>query len=222
MLIPGVTPVNINKTTVVRSLHQEIINAKMNNIHIAYPYPYRNIDVLRKGFIPARCIFETYPSYSFPWLAYSSAWNVSTCFPQTPNGWIPIVPPQVQLSPGSNSINTDGEKILIDNKWEEADKAVPFVEKMISDGAEDMPLEAPGTCLILQQDNEKENIYTAVLIDPGYLAPKGVATTIKASKLNIIKATDMITGESVKFNGNSCPVQIHPGAFRIIRVELTK
>lgn len=92
----------------------------------------------------------------------------------------------------------------------------------LSEGAEEIPLEAPGTCLILQQDNKMENIYTAVLIDPGYLAPKGVVTTIKATKLNIINATDMVTGEAVKFNGNTCPVQIQPGAFRIIRVELTK
>jgi hypothetical protein len=61
-----------------------------------------------------------------------------------------------------------------------------------------------------------------LLIDPGYLAPKGVETTIKATKLNIINATDMVSGESVRFSGNSCPVQIQPGAFRIIKVELTK
>lgn len=220
VLISGATPVNINKTTIVRSLHQEIINAKIENKRIASPYYDRNIDALRKGFIPARYIFETYPKYAFPWLAYSLAWNVSTCFPMTPYGWMPVVPPQINLSPERYSINTDGEKLLIDNKWEEAEKSVSYVEKMIFKGAEDIPLEAPGTCLIIQKDNSRARVYTMLMIDPGYLAPTGVATTIKSLNGNILKATDMVSGESVPFSGNSCPVQIQPGAFRIVRVEL--
>jgi hypothetical protein len=222
ILVPGATPVNTNKTTIIRSLHSEMVKGKEEMKRVAYPYYNRNTEALRKGFIPARYFFETYPPYAFPWLAYSSAWNVITCFPQTPNGWITILPPQANLPSERYPIKTDGEKILIDNKWEEAEKSVTYVEKMLSKGSEDIPLDAPGTCLIIQKDDSKEDIYTMLMIDPGYLAPAGVATTLKSHKGTILKATDMVSGESLTVSGNSCPVQIQPGAFRIIRVELTK
>ena len=55
-----------------------------------------------------------------------------------------------------------------------------------------------------------------------YLAPTGVATTLISKHANIVKATDMISGESVTFRGNSCSVQVQPGAFRVLKIELER
>jgi hypothetical protein len=130
------------------------------------------------------------------------------------------VPPVAKLSPEPLSIITDGESILFGQNWKNSVEASPEVEKIISKGAEDIPLEAPGTCLIIQKDDSKGGVYTALMMDPGYLAPTGVATTLISRKGNIVKATDMVTGEELKISGNCCALQVQPGAFRVIKVEL--
>jgi hypothetical protein len=220
ILIPGATPANINKTSLIRSFNNELEKGKAEKKRIAYPYYDRNTEALRKGFIPARYLFETYSTDAFPWIAYSQAWNVSTCFPTTPYGWIPVLPPAVTLPPERYSIKTNGEKVLFGQEWKESVVAAPEVGKTIAKGAEDIAIEAPGTCLILQKDESKEGVYTALMMDPGYLAPTGVATTLISRKGNIAKATDMVTGETMKISGNCCPLQILPGAFRVLKIEL--
>jgi hypothetical protein len=222
ILAPGAATLNLNKTSLVRSFHTELEKGKAAGKRIAYPYYDRNTEGLRKGFIPARYIFETYSPDAFPWIAYSLAWNAITCFPQTPNGWIPVVPPQAKLPGESIPIYTDGEKILMDNQWESSEKAASYVEKVIKEGAAEIVIEAPGTCLILQKDDSEKGIYTVILIDPGYLAPVGVNTVIRSKNAVISKATDLITGESITISGNSCPVIIQPGAFRVIKLIINK
>jgi hypothetical protein len=56
--------------------------------------------------------------------------------------------------------------------------------------------------------------------NPGYLAPTGVQTVVKSVFSEISSATDMVTGETVAFSENTCPVQIERGTFRVIKVEL--
>jgi hypothetical protein len=220
ILVPGAAPANLNTVSLVRSFHPELEKGKSEKKRVAYPYYDRNTDALRKGFIPARYLFETYSTDAFPWIAYSQAWNVSTCFPPTPHGWIPVLPPAALLPSDRSSINTDGERILTDQVWKNSDEAADEVEEIITRGAEDIPLEAPGTCLILQKDFSKKNVYTALMIDPGYLAPTGVSTTILSRKGNILNASDMVSGEPIPFSGNCCPVEILPGAFRVVSIEL--
>jgi hypothetical protein len=221
LLVPGSVPVNVNNAALVRSLHPEIAMAREKKKMIAYPYYDRNIDALRKGFIPAAYLFETYPKYAFPRLAYSSEWNGHTCFPQTPYGWVPVVP-QGQSSFQNKSIVTDGEKILIDNIWKDAEIAAPLIEKIFADGAGHIPLLAPGTSMIIHKDPSGEGVYTAILIDPGYLAPTGVETNIFSKTENIIKVTDLVSKEELAIQGNSCEIKIQPGAFRIIKIEFAK
>jgi len=220
ILVPGSAPVNMNKVSIVRSLNPEIVHAKEIRKQILYPYYDRNTEELRKGFIPARYIFEPYPAYSFPKIAYKSAWNASTCFPQNPFGWVPVLPPQAKQSSERSAIYTDGEKVKVGSDWENAENAESFVEKTISDGAGDIIVEAPGTCLIVQKDPVHEGVYTAIMIDPGYLAPTGVETTVLVKKGKIQKVTDMISGENIVHSGISCPVKILPGAFRILKFEI--
>jgi hypothetical protein len=218
---PGQAPLNLNTTAVVRSLHPEFIKAKENDIKIYYPHN-RNIPELRTGFLPSVYQFETNSSYSFPMIGYHSIWNPSTCFPETPNGWIHMVTPEAKLPGIKQSIYTDGEKIRIDNNWVEAEKAATYVEKAIKKGTEEINFEAVGTCFILHQDNSAERTYNAILIDPGYLAPVGVNTEINVKTGTIKKATDGVTGEKIAIKGNTIPVQIQPGAFRIIKIEMDK
>ena len=221
VLIPGATPVNWNTTAIVRPLHPEMVEAKKKLAEIGHPFYARNsIEGFRKGFIPARHIFETYSPDAFPWIAYDMRWNSHTCFPETPNGWIPFVPSEDVLPNDMNSITTDGDKILMNGQWTDSKRASNYVEKRIHEGASEIPFEASGTCMIVQKDELQDNTYKLVLIDPGYLAPMGVQTVIKSVFSVIESATDMVTGEAVEFSGNTCPVQIERGAFRVIKVEL--
>jgi hypothetical protein len=219
ILVPGATPVNINKTSLIRSFHPALEKGKQEGKRIAYPYYDRNTDALRKGFIPARFLFETYGTDAFPWIAYNQAWNVSTCFPTTPYGWITVLPPVAKLPSAMKKIYTDGEKVQIGGDWKESVDVASEMRNEIQKGAEDILFEAPGTCLILHKEKNKEE-YTVILIDPGYLAPTGIATTLLSRMGKFSKVTDLVSGEAVQFTGNSCPVTIQSGAFRILKIEL--
>jgi hypothetical protein len=213
-------PANINNASIVRYLHPDILTAKEESKTILYPNYARNTENLRKGFIPARYMFENYPSYSFPFIAYSSVWNGSGCFPTTPFGWVPVVPWQAVLSAERTIIATDGEYILNGQEKQEAKAAAPHVREIIVEGSKTIPFEAAGTCMIIQEALPGNNVYTVILLDPGYLAPTGVEAILKSPGREIRKVTDAVTGEHVYFNRNSCPVTILPGAFRILKIEL--
>jgi hypothetical protein len=103
-----------------------------------------------------------------------------------------------------------------------AEKAAPYVENAIKKGAEEINFEAHGTCLIVHKDDSTEGTYTTILIDPGYLAPVGLNTEMKVKTGSIKKAKDMVTGQAIAIKSNSFPVQIQPGAFRIIKIEMSK
>jgi hypothetical protein len=119
-----------------------------------------------------------------------------------------------------NPLTTDGDKIFMNGQWTDSKRASDCVGTRIRAGAAEIPFEASGTCMIVQKDELQDNTYRLVLIDPGYLAPMGVQTVIKSVFSEIQSATDMVTGQTVSFSGNTVPVQIEPGAFRVIKVEL--
>ncbi|MFZ5831156.1 MAG: hypothetical protein ACOY3P_13785, partial [Planctomycetota bacterium] len=219
-ITPGAIPANLNSATVVRSSHPALAQGKIEQRRVAYPYYDRNTEALRKGLIPARYLFETYPGYALPALAYAMDWNVRTCFPQTPNGWLPVVPSEAWPMPGRLAIQTDGELVIADGAAKTAEEAVEAVNETISSGAKAIPLKAPGTCLILHQAADIPNAYVAVLIDPGYLAPTGVTTNVESVNRPIQSVTDLVSGARLDFSGRTCPIQIQPGAFRLLRIEL--
>ncbi len=217
LLTPGAQPANLNTTTLVRSFHPALEEGKARQRKVAYPYYERNIDALRRGFIPARFIFEPYGAEAFPRLAYAEDWNVRTCFPQTPYGWVPVLPAGTPLAKSGVAIQTDGERVRFEGDWLTANEAAPRVTQSLAGGATAIPLQAAGVCLILQE--QTADACTALLIDPGYLAPVGVETRLVSAKRSLRRVTDLVTGKTVAVSGNGCPVSIEPGAFRLLRVE---
>ena len=115
LIAPGVTPANLSKATLVRSFHPALSRRKNPD---GERWPIRTMSETRrrcgKGLIPSRYLFETYPNETFPRLAYAMDWNVRTCFPRTPHGWLPVVPPDAWPLPGRLAIHTDGEQVLLD------------------------------------------------------------------------------------------------------------
>jgi hypothetical protein len=217
---PGALPANLNDATVVRSFHPELEAGKAQGRKVAYPYYERNTEALRQGFIPARYLFETYAAEAFPRLAYGEDWNVRSCFPQTPFGWVPVLPPDAGLRSGAPVIQTDGERVRLAGGWQSAEAAAQDVAGVIAQGASAIPLQAAGACVILQRDGKARGRYVAVLIDPGYLAPTGVNTTLVVRQGAIRRVFDLASGRVVPLAGRGCPIQIEPGAFRILQVEL--
>jgi hypothetical protein len=220
LLIPGAQPANLNAATVVRSFHPALEEGKARGRKVAYPYYERNSEALRRGFIPARYLFEPYAAEAFPRLAYDEDWNVRSCFPRTPHGWVPVLPPAAKLPADAFAIHTDGERVQLTGQWQEAVAAAPEVARVLQEGAAAIPLQAPGACLVLQRD--PEGTYTVVLLDSGYLAPRGVDTTLTASGRPIRSVTDLITGAPLVVAGNGCRVAIEPGAFRVLKVEMNR
>jgi hypothetical protein len=217
LFVPGALPVNVNRATVVRTFHPGLDEGKAQGQKIAYPYYGRNTEALRRGFIPARYLFEPYAEEAFPRLAYAEDWNVRSCFPRTPYGWVPVLPPAAELPAGAVAIHTDGERVRLAGEWQDAVAAAPEVVRALQQGAAAIPLQAPGACLVLQHD--REGTCTALLLDPGYLAPQGVDTTLTASDRPIRNVADLITGATLAVVENGCRVAIESGAFRLLQVQ---
>jgi hypothetical protein len=214
-------PANLNSTALVRSLHPEFERAKAEQRQIVYPYFQRNVEPLRKGFIPATHMFEPYPEVSFPRVAYGSAWNGITCFPATPLGWVAIVPPAAGTPDGLQTLTTDGEKLELNQTWVEAEAAADTVVERLTDGAGSFGLVAPGTCMVVHRLGAAgDQRFRVFLIDPGYLAPRGVETTLEAPGAERMEVSDLISGADIPARGNECPLVIEPGAFRALEVAM--
>jgi hypothetical protein len=219
LLFPGAPPANLNTTALVRSFHAALEDGKARGRKVAYPYYERNSGALRRGFIPARYLFEPYAEDAFPRLAYDEDWNVRSCFPRTPHGWVPVLPPSAPLPPGAVALATDGERVRVAGAWQDAATALPEVVRALAAGAAGIPLQAPGVCLVVQRDPGAPRACHATLIDPGYLAPTGVNTVLRAPGARLRAVTDLVTGQPVPVTPDGCAVAIAPGAFRLLRVE---
>ena len=219
ILVPHAPLANLNRVAVVRSLHPEFERAKAEGRQIIYPYFQRNVEPLRRGFIPATHMFEPYPASAFPRLAYASAWNGITCFPTTPFGWVAVLPPSAQRPHDLEPMETDGESVTVGGRQQNADQAAGAVTQRLVEGAADLGIEAPGTCMVVQRlDGAGEGRYRVFLIDPGYLAPEGVEATLTAPHARGIQVTDLCSGEPLPATANHCPVVVRPGAFRAVDV----
>jgi hypothetical protein len=219
LLVPGAAPANLNAVPVVRSFHPALEEGKAQGRKVAYPYYERNTAALRQGFIPARYLFEPYPEHAYPRLAYGEDWNVRSCFPRTPHGWVPVLPAGVDGPGGAATIQTDGERVRLAGPWETAETAAGRVSALLAQGAAGSPLQADGVCLILQSAPGAASTCTAVLIDPGYLAPTGVATTLRATRGRFRTATDLVSGLALPVTAEGCDLHVAPGAFRLVRVD---
>lgn len=220
LILPGVPPANLNAVALVRSFHPALEEGKARGRKVAYPYYERNSEALRQGFIPARYLFEPYAADAFPRLAYDEDWNVRSCFPRTPRGWVPVLPPAAALPAGAVALETDGERVRLGGEWRTAGAAQAEVERTLQQGAESIVLQAPGTCLILQRDPASPRSYVVTVIDPGYLAPTGVNTVLRARGGPLRHVVDLVTGQSLPVAATGCALAIEPGAFRLLRVEL--
>ncbi len=217
LVVPGAVPTNVNRAAVVRTFHAALEAGKEQGRKVAYPYYDRNTEALRRGFLPARYMFEPYPPEAFPRLAYDEDWNVRSCFPRTPYGWVPVLPPMAEVPAGALAIHTDGERVRLSGEWQAAVAAADEVERVLKQGSAAIPLCAPGACLVLQGD--PASTCTAVILDPGYLAPRGVETTLTAADRPLRCVTDLVTGAPLPVAGNGCRVDVPPGAFRLLQVE---
>jgi hypothetical protein len=76
--------------------------------------------------------------------------------------------------------------------------------------------------VVQQLDRGYDRRFRVFLIDPGYLAPHGVETTLTARGAEQMQVTDLVFGDEVPVDGNECPLVIEPGAFRALDVVISK
>jgi len=175
---------------------------------------------LRDGFMPTRQMLEPWPDFAFAAIAYGQRWHVETCFPRTPFGWTLIAQEKWPRDKEAIWIETDGERVRLDGKWETAREARPAIEKRLRDGARRIPVRANETCLVLQRLDGTTGRYRAILLDPGYLAPEGVRAAVECVDGKFQSAQDAVTSLSLPIENGRVTVEIPRGAFRIIDLQI--
>ncbi|MCX7886003.1 MAG: hypothetical protein N3B01_01935 [Verrucomicrobiae bacterium] len=174
---------------------------------------------LRDGFLPVRQMLEPWPKWAFGAVAYGQRWHVETCFPKTPLGWVLVAQEKWPRSNDATWIETDSERVRLEGGWTTAREAQRTVEKRFRDGAQRIPVRAAGVCMVLQR-LDGAGRYRAILLDPGYLAPESVRTTLECSAGRFQSAQDAVTGQTLPFENGRIVVEIPRGAFRIVDVQI--
>ena len=229
LLSPAPALANVNHTALVVALHNEYERGRQEKLALKSFKMSAGPGPLRDGFLPSRLIFEPWPPHAFARLAYRQRWHVETCFPETPLGWIPVVTRDCGAPAGFSPLFTDAEKVWLGDRA--ADRAWPggnglaasgkmdALGALLEQGAKDIPLASPGACVVIHRLGEP-GAFRVFLIDPGYLAPRGVETVLESRVGDFAAVLDAVTGEALPAQGSRCALSIPRGAFRILDVRL--
>ncbi len=174
---------------------------------------------LREGFLGVRCCVQTVPRYYFGAYAYGLTRFCQGLFPQTPFGLVPIVPALCAqgLGGGRTLVVTDGNRVRLGGRWLAPDEARGEVERLLAQRAAELPLRAEGAFLSAQRWGGE---YRAVLIDPGYLNPRGARAKLFGPALSggaVVR--DVLSGERLAVRGGAVELVVPPGGFRILSVK---
>lgn len=175
---------------------------------------------LREGFMPVRQMLEPWPDWAFAALAYGQRWHVETCFPRTPLGWTLIAQEEWRSDQKTAWLETDGERVRINGRWEAARDAQPAIAHWLRDGARRIPVTASGACLVLQRLDGDGGRYRAILIDPGYLAPEGIRTVLTGVTGTLESAQDVLSGLMLPVTNGRASLDLPRGAFRIVDLQV--
>jgi hypothetical protein len=161
--------------------------------------------------------------WDFSRYAMNVKYRTCNFIPELPYGLVPIVPEGVaENSRFRNTALTDGEffydqsgaRLTAPEYWMN-------VEAAIKDASTRLPVRVEGAAhwSVIKLDDKHLRL---VLIDPGYLDPASREVKILFQHVKPKSCRDILSGEALKFKGNTLDVVIPAGIFRIIDVELRK
>ncbi|MBM3858145.1 MAG: hypothetical protein FJ395_00680 [Verrucomicrobia bacterium] len=219
LLRPNPAVANVNDCTLLMQHHPYYDELRKTGASLKSFKSSAGPSPLRDGFMPTRQMLEPWPNWAFAALACGQRWHVETCFPRTPLGWTLIAQEKWPRGKETTWIETDGERVRLDGKWETAREAQPATEKRLRHGAQRIPVRAADACLVLQR-LDGAGRYRAILLDPGYLAPEGVRTALECVAGKFESAQDAVSDKPLPVEQGRIAVDIPRGAFRIIDLQV--
>jgi len=169
---------------------------------------------LRDGLLGVGASMQTVREDYLPAHAYGLRHYFDGFFPATAFGCVPLVPEW--LAPSGRVIRTDGAQVSVGDRTMAATEAMPEVLRVLEAAAAKLPLQTGDAFLSAQRWGEEHRL---VLVDPGFLAPKGsLATVVLRLERPPETVVDLLTGESIPLAHGTLTVQIPPGGFRLLSV----
>ena len=156
-----------------------------------------------------------------PAIAYGVRRCCDTMTPPTPYGIVRIVPACPDgwaFWRGKPLLVTDGHRIHEGPRPHKGPLATPQrVRARLQQAAEALPFRADGVCLCVHRVGEAWRVW---LIDPGYLCPTGVETTLEIRLPGArVAVRDLLTGEALAAPDKRLPLRVPAGAFRVVEIR---
>lgn len=156
------------------------------------------------------------PQDAFSYL-YGSNHFYDQSFPLTEHGLVSILPDEAAPPEGSEIIETNGGKVLVEGEWEGPEAARSAIIAAFEEGAAELPFTAAGCTFSSIEVGQGD--YLLVLLDPEERFPTGVDTAIKVNLPGGWTAADGLTGAPLPAVEGSIAVQIPPAGFQLVRVR---
>jgi hypothetical protein len=184
---------------------------------------YENIYVSAKKqhFFGFQYLFQKTREDYFSRLAYGIDSYVDGMLPETPYGYVGIVPNWVDekaVSGVEKYWTTDGHGIIRGKRRLDFAQAKREVVDSLEKGARSLPFRAEGVFLSAQKFDKE---YVVYLIAPGLLDIADINTDLHVSdSIKNCVVSDAISGNKLTIKNGKVAVHVPAGTFRILRVAL--
>ncbi|NOY80438.1 MAG: PQQ-binding-like beta-propeller repeat protein [Kiritimatiellaeota bacterium] len=210
---------SFSNTVVLRSLHAEIAKMQAQGKAIGNPLA-RPVGPLRNGLLGVRDSIASTPPEYLPSYAYNVRRYCEGFFPETPFGFVRIVPDTPEIGAftlGKYLLRTNGDQELFHGKNTiSASSARGRLRHLLTRGAEALPFQAEGAAVFTHRVGKTYRVW---LVDPGFLTPQGVDTFLRVRLTQPVRQVrDLIDGRLLTGVGGVYPVHVPAGAFRLLEV----
>jgi hypothetical protein len=115
----------------------------------------------------------------------------------------------------AKSWHTDGVHILEGGRKKSAEEMKDSILRSFREAKEQLPVHA-SNCFWMGTKRQ-DGVLRVTLVERNYLAPEGITSTLSA-RGGFASVRDVLTGDVIAMDGDSCEVDIPAGAFRILDV----
>ncbi len=219
--VPDSDNLSFSDTVVLRSLPAEVAQMRTQGKAIGNPLT-RPVGPLRDGLLGVRESVASTPAEYLPSYAYNLRRYCEGFFPETPYGFVRIVPDAPEVGAfvlRKYVLRTNGDQELFHGKNPvSAVSARARLRHLLTRGAEALPFRARGAAVFTHRVGKTYRVW---LVDPGFLTPQGVDTFLQVRLAQPVRQVrDLIDGRRLTGVGGVYPVRIPAGAFRLIEVTL--
>jgi len=220
--VPDADNLSFSPLVVARSHHPLAEAARRDGRRLGTPHA-RPPGPLADGLLGVRVTVQSAHAGYLPSLAYGVRRYCDTMCPPTPFGFLRILPDCPATKPflrGKQALRTDGCDVVLRGKQVSATAARVRLLAQLSDAAKALPFRADGVSLYVHRVGDAHRVW---LLDPGYLCPTGVKTALGIRLPGErFQATDLVTGQRLVVDGKRVPIDVPPGAFRVVEIRAAR